>query len=1390
MSRRNTLIFKRLLLVGIGFGCVAAEADRDWDSGGADTAWETAANWDADTLPTDADNITIDNGGTAVFSTASGSVDVKRGFLGEGSSSASGILNVTGGSLRFAQATQYASRIGRKGTGTVNVSGGYFGVGNQLQLGDAGTGTVNLTGGDMQVYRGGTASGIDNVSLYLLQGSLSLFGGSFETRAGVLVGANGVFSVQGGSMSFIKIGSYSTLDGFWKQESGGILNLGVNQNGVTPIYIEDVDDDGGSYAAFEAGSVLDVDYVGAGNGSGTWIVMEVENGAITNNGLAFAAGVDTSVWSFNIDNSGANGLLTITAVGDDPVAIAQINWDGSESSNWDNPLNWDAVMLPEVGSKIYFDSGTADYTSGTSPNYNALRMNAGTLNISGGTFTATKSSGLDSWVGATSGGTASVNQTGGAVKINELELGNSGGATGIYTLSDGALNIARGLNGFSLYLGGNHDGTSAGAGILSISGGSLTTRTGLKLGDAAAGGTGTWYVLGSEASEIGIGSSGDGDGWWEQGAGSTLYVAPDLRGLTKITIADDDNDGGTYVTFESGSLLDVGYYNGGYGGGTWTVMEVENGDIADNGLAFAPGVDTEVWSFKIDNSGANGILTVTAAGELAPLPIDVTLTVGDARNQMMRYGIDYERLWFWYGSGLADVPQWSVNDCNVDFVRIAMNSGYELEEGTYDLSAYTKKIIPMMTAMKAANPHIKWFASPRPLNEAVSGASWQPYPLWVTGATTYTSGDYDFNATKCAEYMIRYLLLMKSYGFKISYMDLTNEWQSNYASSGGRFGPDDAVTIKQVFDDYLVNPWPHPALDAGLLLEAEDFPLMIGASSWNYAQGEDWISKFTSTARRNAIDIASSHNTDKTGTAQDFADAAKAALGNDAEVWETEQHGWKGNSSTSEAMSFSYMIETVRAGFTGLSGWLAIGTTSQGHSYLLNNGTTVTRNVKYYMFKKLSNTSNYGYALDIDETDDLTSTMALIRENMLTVWVINTSSDSVITEIDLGSHVWDGSEIKSTRWDEDLSIDGDETPEGIEGVPLRTAAGAFIAEVKGRAAYCFEIPLMDDEDNFPFVQAESYGSGSGVSILPCNDAGGGDMVAFSEAGSEISFDLDITKTYPHDVAFRVSSESANISFEIYNGTMLVGSVNRMATGGAQNWTTLYTTLMLDGGPMDLRIVATGGDWNINWIQFDQEFYPIGSDLENIALNQPASASNVHSSGYEADKAVDGDMSTRWATSVATPWLEVDFGVPTVVAGTKISEYKSARITGYEILYFDGAWHTAFVGGSIVDGEVYSFPSVLGTKFRLQVTSSISSPTIWEFELFGGAGDPVAAMDVDPGSISLSWSGEPGATYALQRSVNLTEGFTTIESGIPVHEATNTSTMATQDDAAFYRVIVE
>ncbi len=1364
MSASVRLGFRVFLIVFscVLLGAVSAVADSVWDSGGgADTAFETTANWDV-AVPGSDDNYTIDDGGTAVYSSSSGTIQVKRGLIGE-SAGSSGTLNVTGGSLQHPLSSgTLASRIGLRGTAVVNQSGGNLEYGHRLQVGgDGGTGTINLTGGDLLIYRGGTSLGsIANTSFDLYEGSLNISGGSFLTRAGVVVGTDGVFSVQGSGASSVGIGSNGSVDGFWRQESGGTLSVGVDLGGVTKILVDDYEDDGGSTALFAPGALLDVDYYDGGFGGGTWTVLEVENTNIVNFGLAFAPGVDTNIWSFAIDNSGANGILTVTAQGE----AAPIGGDSFtiEAEAYDSQSG---TRLEDCGDEGG-GQNVAYISDGDWCLYENVQLGTNaTLN-----FRAARPSGYDD-------GHIEVRlDSATGTLVASVEVPVTGGWQTYQTLSAsiGAVDGAH-----DIYLVFVESSTSNGGSLFNLNWWSREEGPVRVESDDYTAQSGAGFEA---ADDIGGGQtlSGISNGEWIE-----YTIDVEKAGLYKLELRVASNGGGGSIDiFSDGTAL-----------GTVAVDDTGGWQAWETISTYVTFTETGSQTLRLDFV-SGGFNLNWFAYQFAGDPVSVA--VGSTRKQMLRYGLDYERLWFWNSTAVAmeaEIADWSVNDCNIDYIRCAMNSGYELTEGTYDLSAYTKKIIPMMTAMQNANTNIKWFASPRPLNEAVSSATWQPYPIWVTGASSYTAGDYDFNDIKCAEYIVKYLLLMKSYGFKITYLDLTNEWQSNVA--GGKITQADARDISEYLHvTYLASPWEHPAIP-GLVLTAEDIPLLIGPSSWNYSQGTTWINNLNTQEKKDAIDIASSHNTDKTGTAQAFADAVAAYCNPGTEVWETEQHGWKGNSSTSEAMSFLYMIETIRAGFTGLSGWLAIGTTNQGHCYLLNSGGTVIRNVKYYMFKKLSSTSNYGYALDIEQTDDLTSTMALIRDNLLTIWAINTSSDSVLAEFDISGHEWDGSEITWTRWDEDLSIDGTQTPEGIEGVALDANASSFMVALDGRATYCIEIPLVDNEDNFPFAQAEYYASAAGASVQSCSDAGGGDMVAFSSAGDEISFELDITKTYNHDVAFRVSSESADIAFDLYDGTNLLASVDRMATGAAQNWTTIYKTLPMDGGPMELRIVAAGGGWNLNWIQFDEQVSSavVESSLTNLAEGQSANASSVwdNDSTYAAEMALDGDSSTRWASSGTSQYLTVLFGASTPVNTVSIKDYGN-RINAYEIQYYAGTWETAYVGGNPEDGVYYSFPTVSAPFIRLQVTDG-TNPSVYEFGLYydpdyTGSDDPEVSMDVISNAVSLNWSGAAGSTYSLQTSTNLADGFTTVEAGIPVHHATNVNVVATPEDSAFYRVIRE
>jgi len=315
-----------------------------WNNASGDNEFANPANWVGGAFPA-SESMVIDLTGAnkAVVSTGTtlNSDSILIGYNGT-----DGEFEQTGGSLSATSNSGAASRVGRNGeTGTWTMSGGRANI-NGIQLGlGGGTGNLIINGGHLNISRGPA-----NASLHIDYGGTGNFeisGGSLITRTGVRIGDQGTFSVVGHGASRIGIGSSGALDGEWFQDTGGTLKVRVNATttGITPIFIDEVDTSNGSAGnvTFENGALLDVDFTGAFVNGGTFTVMEWE-GSVTNNGLAFAPSVDTSVWSFNVDP--VNKKLTVTATGapfiDNTVTVSSI----AELIQYAGEDNFDVTMTP------------------------------------------------------------------------------------------------------------------------------------------------------------------------------------------------------------------------------------------------------------------------------------------------------------------------------------------------------------------------------------------------------------------------------------------------------------------------------------------------------------------------------------------------------------------------------------------------------------------------------------------------------------------------------------------------------------------------------------------------------------------------------------------------------------------------------------------------------------------------------------------------------------------------------------------------------------------------------------------------------------------------------------------------------------------------------------
>lgn len=144
--------------------------------------------------------------------------------------------------------------------------------------------------------------------------------------------------------------------------------------------------------------------------------------------------------------------------------------------------------------------------------------------------------------------------------------------------------------------------------------------------------------------------------------------------------------------------------------------------------------------------------------------------------------------------------------------------------------------------------------------------------------------------------------------------------------------------------------------------------------------------------------------------------------------------------------------------------------------------------------------------------------------------------------------------------------------------------------------------------------------------------------------------------------------------------------------------------------------------------------PTITRTENLALNQPVTASSEHSTTYATTMAVDGDMSTRWAcySSDGAPdldcrWICVDLGAVKPINQMKIYEM-AARIREYRVVgSTDGENWTELTSGTLSGSNkntTLNFPVACVRYVKLEIYSYTDHPTIYEIEIYctSDAGD--------------------------------------------------------------------
>jgi alpha-L-fucosidase len=178
--------------------------------------------------------------------------------------------------------------------------------------------------------------------------------------------------------------------------------------------------------------------------------------------------------------------------------------------------------------------------------------------------------------------------------------------------------------------------------------------------------------------------------------------------------------------------------------------------------------------------------------------------------------------------------------------------------------------------------------------------------------------------------------------------------------------------------------------------------------------------------------------------------------------------------------------------------------------------------------------------------------------------------------------------------------------------------------------------------------------------------------------------------------------------------------------------------VLTGGEATVKQADTGIEVSVSAAQCDAIDTIVKLELDapakNIPVTRPkntagpslttgkkATASNWFrkSETYAPDKAVDGDLDTRWGCDYGTHscWLEVDLGDAKTFDRATISE-PYGRVKAFELQVKVGdEWKCFYRGTTIGEDLDIKFAPVIGQRVRLNLLKTTEGPSIWEFQLF-------------------------------------------------------------------------
>ncbi|WP_196803028.1 glycosyl hydrolase [Butyrivibrio sp. MC2013] len=188
--------------------------------------------------------------------------------------------------------------------------------------------------------------------------------------------------------------------------------------------------------------------------------------------------------------------------------------------------------------------------------------------------------------------------------------------------------------------------------------------------------------------------------------------------------------------------------------------------------------------------------------------------------------------------------------------------------------------------------------------------------------------------------------------------------------------------------------------------------------------------------------------------------------------------------------------------------------------------------------------------------------------------------------------------------------------------------------------------------------------------------------------------------------------------------------------------------------------------------------------ENIAYMRTATASSQESSSYSADKAVDANGETRWASSFADNQnLIIDLWQATTVSSVKIA-WEAAYAASYQIQVSNdyNSWTTVYSNYNGTGGtETINFDPVSARYVKLYCIHRATSWgfSVYEFEIYGSS----ASNNNNNNNNNNNSGNHSSAYYAKQNVLNYLYSIKGSKTVIGIHNREPNSYPAKQTDQA-------